>query len=131
MGKFDELTVFIEKLENDEYGYWTEQKGSGTHEDPYILSHAVLSETVRDLIVTFYHFNDNHPEYDLNNYILYIQEHNLHGPVHDEDQMDEVTVLVMLMCIISGDRFCEGLLLNNLETGHVQNLLKRLKVLGG
>ena len=31
------------------------------------------------------------------------------------------------MFIIRGDRFCDGMLLDNLKSGHIQNILKRLK----
>ena len=126
MGKFDELTVFIEKLKNDDPGYWTEAKGSGTSEDPFVLGHSVLSETAHDFIKAFYHFEKDHPEYDLKNYLSYTDEHGPGGQA-DTDKMDEQAALVRLMFIIRGDRFCEGMLLDNLKSGHIQNILKRLK----
>ena len=126
MGKFDELTVFIEKLESDDPGYRTEVKGSGTNEDPLVLGYPVLSETACDFIRAFYHFESEHPEYDLKNYLSYTDEHDP-GGLADTDKMDEQAALVRLMFIIRGDRFCEGLLLDNLTSGHIQNILKRLK----
>ena len=86
MGKFDELTVFIEKLENDDPGYRAEVKGSGTSEDPYVLGYPVLSETARDFIKAFYHFEHEHPEYDLKNYLSYTDEHDP-GGLADTDKM--------------------------------------------
>lgn len=88
MGKFDELTVFVEKLENDDLGYRTEGKGSGTSEDPYVLGYPVLSETACDFIRAFYHFESEHPEYDLKNYLSYTDEHGPGGQA-DVDKMDE------------------------------------------
>ena len=126
MGKFDELTVFVEKLENDDLGYRTEVKGSGTYEDPLVLGYPVLSETVRDFVKVFYHFEHEHPEYDLKNYLSYTDERKRGGPA-DTDKMDEQTALVRLMFIIRGDRFCDGLLLDSLTSGYIQNILKRLK----
>ncbi len=126
MGKFDELTVFIEKLENDDPGYWAKGRGSGTYEDPLVLGYPVLSETARDFIKAFYHFEHEHPEYDLKNYLSYTDERKRGGPV-DTDKMDEQAALARLMFIIRGDRFCDGLLLDSLTSGYIQNILKRLK----
>ena len=47
----------------------------------------------------------------------------------DVSKMDDKCLMALFMALVRGERFCDGLILKMLESGIVQNWIKRLKEL--
>ena len=127
--KFSSLTRLLDDLEGDEYGTVHISEGhKGTAEDPHEMPYILYSETAHNLIKATYEFARNNPEYDLLNYTETLEANGITDidGVNPEG-MDAKLVLSILVGIVRGERFCDGLILSNLKNGTIQKLLIRLK----
>ena len=133
MGKFDELIALLEPLENDSYGDWTFDKThKGTLEDPMHMPFIEYTEIVHSLIQAVYRFSENNPDYELREYTKLLKDRGLewnHSVLESADvsNMDAQGVMAILMGLIRGERFCDGVILASLKKGIVQKWLRRLK----
>ena len=113
----ENLKKYIDAIENTDCGKMIEGDTSG---DFITLSYAVYSPIVHEMIEDFfasdlvdYNYNETAPEL-LDNF---------------EAMIHTMTVKQVGSCltyIFRVDRFCEGLILANLENGRIAALLKRL-----
>ncbi len=104
----------------------------GTMEDPIPFPHIEYSETVHKLITSVYSFHKANPEYDLVNYMEILERNgytNINTTTIAVSNMNEQCLMALFMALIRGERFCDGLILDALESGAVQRWLKRLKEL--
>lgn len=123
------LTCLLDKLCNDDFGHIHSEKGhKGTMDDPIPMPYPVYTESVHQFIKAVYEFDDNNPKYNLKDYMGIMEKKGIQD-IDDlkVDELDEEAVLAVLMCIVRQERFCDGLILSNLENGTIQSLLKRLK----
>ena len=128
MGKFDHLIELIDKLDNDDFGTWHVEKHKGTADDPIRFPYPDYNETVDTFIHEIYVFADNNPDYDLYNYNKLLQKRKIKKIEDvDFDNIDAKGVMALLMCFVRGERFCDGLIFDELEKGNIQKLLKRLR----
>lgn len=123
--KFDQLTWFLPILEDDRFGHW----GNPPAKDGILhMPYPVYTDAVKKLIQAIYDFIEEHPEYNLRNYLEIMNEYGLSGKTNiNTEVLDEKATLALLVGIIRQERFCDGLILSNLKEGMVQNLLLRLK----
>ena len=128
MGKFDRLIALIDKLDNDGFGTWHVEEHKGTEDDPIEFPYPVYSEAVDEFIDAVYDFAEKNPDFDLYNYNKVLLERGINKIEEaDFDSLDEKSVMAILMCIVREERFCDGLIFDELENGNIQRLLKRLK----
>ena len=127
--RFERLLGVLEKLEGDEFGTWiVDNEHKGTHDDPIQVPYPVYTEAVDELIDAVYEFADNNPDFDLYNYYEVLQKRNISEPENtDLEKLDEIGVMALLMSIIRKERFSDGEVLEKLENGNIQRLLRRLK----
>lgn len=90
------------------------------------------SELIYKFIKDFYSFCNAHPEYDADNYKSILSEQGIKAQPSalketNVSNLDDKTMIVMIMCVIRMERFCEGLLLVLLKEGIIVKWLERLK----
>lgn len=133
MQNFNNLTMFIDKFQNIEYGKLIiDDKNDGSPEHPRQMPYIKYHDLVYDFISAICDFQSGHTEFDLINYkeILHSQliEWNIasmEGAIVED--LNAETVLALLIGILRLERFCEGTLLSMLKNGVVQRCLMRLK----
>ena len=133
MTKFDEILKLEETLKTDKFGKWTvDSKHKGKKGNPIQLPFPAYTETVDKLIEAVYNFNENNPDYNLYNYNEVLEQNGykeLNFEEIDVSKMDDKCLMALFMALVRGERFCDGLILKMLESGIVQNWIKRLKEL--
>lgn len=136
LGKFNELLMLQNELKDDSFG---EVKNpllegaklhKGTIDDPIPFPHIEYSEAVQKLIKAVYNFHKANPDYDLFNYMAILNcngytDINVHTV--DVSKMDDRCLMALLMALVRGERFHDGLILQALEDGDVQRWLARLR----
>ena len=137
--KFKDILQLENLLENDAYGEIKDsfadsmKTHKGTVDDPLPFPHIEYTEVVRKLIHAVYDFNDANPEYDLYNYNSVLKSYGINGSINLEDidvsEMDDKCLMALFMALVRGERFCDGLILDALQSGSVQKWIKRLKVI--
>ena len=126
---FASLTSHLEKLRNVDFGHIHSEMGhKGTMDDPIPMPYPVYTEPVNQFIKAVYEFDDKNPKYNLKNYMEIMEKKGIQSIDNlKAEELDEEAALAVLMCIVRQERFCDGLILSNLENGTIQNLLQRLK----
>lgn len=136
MSKFHVLTKYIGKLSKAEsFGEWfIDRDGDGTIEHPFQMPYMNFNELVNMFVDEFYHFSENHPEYQLTSYGSILESNGLKWDDDsmghsDIDTLDEKCILALIMGAIRVDRFCNGALLSFFMDGYILKWLKRLKAI--
>ncbi len=131
MGKFEKLIGLLDSLDNTEYGKCIFDKDhEGTIEDPIPFPHIDYSKTVYEFVDAVYDFHENNPDYGLNDYGKIMAENGVRDIASaDVESLNLQVVMALLMWVVRGERFCDGLILANLEEGNIQRLLRRLSEL--
>lgn len=134
--KFHVLTKYIDEISKVEsFGEWhIDKENDGTREQPIQLPYVNFAEVVDMFLDEFYHFSDNHPEYELTDYSSILERNGIRW---DDDSMrnaninelDETCILALIMGAIRAERFCDGALLSFFTDGYMLRWLKRLKEL--
>ncbi len=129
MSKYDRLFGVLEQLKNDDFGeVIVDKEHKGTPEDPMHFPYVVYTKTVREFIEAIYEFVDNNPDYDLKNYEKLLNDRGIDNMDEaDIDSLDEQGTLALLVCAVRGERFCDGLILSNMENGRIPALIEHLK----
>ena len=129
MAKFTELTQLLEKLDCDEFGTWKhDTEHTGKPGDPIHIPFPIYTDVVHDLIKITHVFVEEHPEYPLHDYRAVMKRYGIDNlQSADIDSLNDEAALALLTWVIRGERFCDGLILENLKEGRIQHLLKRLK----
>ena len=134
MKKFTELTKFIEIIEKDKIGEFVfDNESKGTWEDPIEMTWFRYSEMSLEFIDAVYEFDKANNEYELHKYVDILKRNGISLEESlknvDVSDLDAQCVLALIMSIIRGDRFCEGLLASYLKSGCIVKWLGRLKEL--
>lgn len=134
--KFRLLTDYIPRLQGIEFGKLEPQKqtGDGSLEKPFQMPYTVYAEEVYEFEKDLYLFIDINSQYDLKNYISILNDHGIewsNSSMEDVDvsEMDEKGVLALIFGVFRAERFCNGVIMDFLERGHIQRWLERLKEL--
>lgn len=130
---FEKITCLIPELEKSVIGKVIfDNDHKGTVEDPIPMPYVDYEEIVMVLIKEIYAFAENHPDYDLHNYMEIMKANHIGFDGLDPKEVDVTKadaklVMVMLMAVVRQDRFCDGLLLEYCQNGSVLRWIKRLK----
>lgn len=128
--EFKSLTDYITKLQNVDTGKWypEEQSGDGSVEKPFQMPFVVYSNTINELEKEMYHFDKEHPQYNLKEYRSILEESGVNNlQIFDVTNAEAKVVLALILCIFRTERFCEGAIKEFLENGCILRWLKRLK----
>lgn len=134
MAKFIELTKFIEVIEKDKIGEWIiDTESKGTLDDPIQMPWVKYTDASTGFVDAVYKFNNENDECDLFNYKAILEKNGItfeESLVNvDVSDLDAQCILALIMTVVRGDRFCEGLLATFLKNGCIVKWLARLKEL--
>lgn len=134
---YGRITKFIDKFEGlrqaeRPFGEWKGGKqADGTLTMPWIN----YEKTVNAFCREFYKFLDINPGMRISGYSEFLKERGIlkeRGGLAEPDdysQTDGITAVTMILWIVNGDRFCEGLLNEYLTDGTIGRCLERLKAI--
>ena len=131
--RFESLTRFIEGMEaTDSFGVWVDDERTDTsRENPPHVSFVRYGPIADSFHRCFYEFVEDHPEYQLNNYLALLDRFGIRSIENAEPEMlDAQGVLTLLFTAIRGERFCDGFYYARLEDGSVLKWLNRLEEIG-
>lgn len=134
MAEFTELTKFIEVIEKDKIGEWViDTESKGTSDDPIQMPWVRYTDASLGFVNAVYKFSNDNDEFDLFNYKAILEKNGItfeESLVNvDVSALDAKCVLALIMSVVRGDRFCEGLLATFLKNGCIVKWLGRLKEL--
>lgn len=134
MSKFESLTKYLPRLEEDTFGTWIiDRENDGTPEHPITMPYVSYTPLVLGFLKDFYDFHKNNPDYELTHYREIVEQNGLEygNSMKEADVscLDAKCILAMIMGITRADRFCEGVLLNSFKDGSIKKWLERLKVI--
>ncbi len=130
---FEELTAFIPKLQEGQFGEWiVDTKNDGSPEHPIQFPFVNFNNTVTAFVEAVYRFVDTHPAMELRNYSATLEEAGLKWDYNVMSNADVTgltgrTVMALILGAIRADRFCEGTLLSFLNEGHIIKWMQRLR----
>ena len=133
-GKFKILTKYIGKLENEllcgQWIYWGDD--DGTSKDPIYMPYETYEELVNSFIREFYEFSDNHPKYQLSEYVSILNYNNINWNRKSMrkasiELLDDKCTLALIMGAIQAETISKMAFLNFLDDGSIIKWLKRLK----
>lgn len=129
MKKYESLTRYIELFQGDSFGEWVKDPHADNAPDNVIyLSHLLYSDNVSRFVSDFYRFANENRELGLNRYRTILEENGVEYSIKaDCSSLNARCVLALIMTAIRGDRFCEGALLDALESSAVSRWLERLR----
>ena len=128
---FDGILRLEDALREDPFGEVVSVPGhKGTVDDPIPMGHISYSNAVTQLIEEIYAFVDANPDYDLRQYHAILKEYGYEdiSPLEiDVSKVDSKCLMAMFVWLVRGERFCDGLILDAMETGVVQRWMTRLR----
>lgn len=133
--KYSALTKYINLLENDNVGEWiVDKENDGSSERPIQFPFVNYSILVRKLQDDIYNFAKESEEIVLGKYINILQANGIewnHDSMIQADAsvLDAQCILALLIASLRAERFCDGALLEFIESGAVTRWLKRLQEL--
>ena len=128
---YEKLTVFLPKLQNDQFGHWyTDKENDGSAEHPIHLPFVNYGGVVCELEEAVYSFVDAHEE--IRDYEGILKAANLQWNAYsmknaNVNELDGKTVVALILGIIRAERFCDGILLDFCENGCIAKWLSRLQ----
>ena len=134
MSEFAELTKFIDVIKKDGIGEWVfDNKSKGTLDDPIQMPWVRYTDASFQFLDAVYKFNNENDEYDLVNYKAILEKNGItfeESLVNvDVSDANAQCILALIMSVVRGDRFCEGLLAKFLKNGCIVKWLERLNEL--
>ena len=130
---FEELTAYIPKLQEGQFGEWiVDTQNDGSPEHPIQFPFVNFNNTVTAFVEVVYRFVDTHPAMELRNYSATLEEAGLKWDYNVMSNADVTgltgrTVMALILGAIRADRFCEGTLLSFFNEGHIIKWLQRLR----
>lgn len=128
--EFKSLTDFIVRLQNTDTGKWypENQAGDGNVDRPLQMPFVVYQNDVRELEKEMYRFDKEHPQYNLKEYRLILEERGASDlQTYDVTNAEAKVVLALVLCVFRTERFCDGTIKAFLENGCILKWLERLK----
>lgn len=130
---FEELVGLIDKIKDDSIGEWiVDKENDGTFEHPIQMPFVVYSRVVRQFERVVYNFEEEHPEFELNQYGSILERYDIKWETQsmstvDVSKMDGQGVMALIMAAVRAERFCDGALKEFFENGSIEKWLCRLK----
>lgn len=135
MKKYSALTKYINLLKNDNAGEWIcDKENDGSSERPMHLPFVIYSITVNNLADDIYKFAKESNEIVPSKYAEILQANGIEWGYDsmmqaDASGLDAQCILALLIASLRAERFCDGALLEFIESGAVTRWLKRLQEL--
>lgn len=135
MKKYSALTKYINLLKNDNAGEWIcDKENDGSQERPMHLPFVIYSITVKKLADDIYKFAKESDEIVPSKYADILQANGIEWGYDsmmkaDASGLDAQCILALLIASLRAERFCNGALLEFIESGAVIRWLKRLQEL--
>lgn len=135
MKKYSALTKYINLLKNDIVGEWNcDKENDGSSERPMHLPFVIYSITVHRLEGDIYKFAKESDEIVPGKYAEILQANGIEWGYDsmmkaDASELDAQCILALLIASLRAERFCDGALLEFIESGAVTRWLKRLQEL--
>lgn len=133
---YSSLTTFIPKLKGITFGeiYPKEQTGDGSINKPFQMPFYSYADIVNEFQETVYQFEEEHPEFQLDQYgdILLVNGLKWDEEVMtnaDVSQLNGQAVMALILGAIRAEKFCSGALNAFLELGCIEKWLERLNEL--
>ena len=135
MKKYSVLAKYINLLKNDNIGEWNcDKENDGSSERPIQLPFVIYSITVHKLADDIYKFAKESDEIVPGKYAEILQANGIKWGYDsmmkaDASGLDAQCILALLIASLRAERFCDGALLDFIESGAVTRWLKRLQEL--
>ena len=135
MKKYSALTKYINLLKNDNAGEWIcDKENDGSSERPIHVPFVSYSIAVNNLADDIYKFAKESDEIVPSTYAEIIQANGIEWGYDsmmkaDASELDAQCILALLIASLRAERFCDGALLEFIESGAVIRWLKRLQEL--
>lgn len=135
MKKYSVLTKYINLLKNDNVGEWNcDKENDGSSERPIQLPFVIYSITVHKLADDIYKFAKESDEIVPGKYAEILQANGIKWGYDsmmkaDASGLDAQCILALLIASLRAERFCDGALLDFIESGAVTRWMKRLQEL--
>lgn len=135
MKEYSVLTKHINLLENDNAGEWIcDKENDGSSERPIHVPFVSYSIAVNNLADDIYKFAKESDEIVPSKYAEIIQANGIEWGYDsmmkaDASGLDAQCILALLIASLRAERFCDGALLEFIESGAVIRWLKRLQEL--
>ena len=129
---YEPLTKYLNVIPSDEIGTWViDTKGKGTADDPKRMPFVHYSEMSMDFIQDVHSFFDTYKGFELGEYMNVLKSNNIE--LNDDSSKDEYIstldgklVVALIVSVVRGERFCDGLLHGYFKNGTIEKWLKRL-----
>lgn len=135
MKEYSVLTKHINLLKNDNAGEWIcDKENDGSSERPIHVPFVSYSIAVNNLADDIYKFAKESDEIVPSKYAEIIQANGIEWGYDsmmkaDASELDAQCILALLIAPLRAERFCDGALLEFIESGAVIRWLKRLQEL--
>lgn len=135
MKKYSALTKYINLLKNDNAGEWIcDKENDGSSERPIHVPFVSYSIAVNNLADDIYKFAKESNEIVPSKYAEILQANGIEWGYDsmmkaDASVLDAQCILALLIASLRAERFCDGALLEFIESGAVARWLKRLQEL--
>ena len=135
MKKYSALTRYINLLENNNVGEWiVDKENDDSSERPIHVPFVSYSITVKKLADDIYKFAKESDEIVPSKYAEILQANGIEWGYDsmmkaDASELDAQCILALLIASLRAERFCDGALLEFIESGAVTRWLKRLQEL--
>ena len=132
MKKYSALTKYINLLKNNNAGEWIcDKENDGSSERPIHVPFVNYSIAVNNLADDIYKFAKESDEIVLSKYAEILQANGIEWGYDsmmkaDASVLDAQCILALLIASLRAKRFCDGALLEFIESGAVIRWLKRL-----
>lgn len=135
MKKYSALTKYINLLKNDNAGEWIcDKENDGSSERPIRVPFVSYSIAVNNLADDIYKFAKESNEIVPSKYAEILNANGIKWGYDsmmkaDASGLDAQCILALLIASLRAERFCDGALLEFIESGAVTRWLKRLQEL--
>ena len=129
---YEALTKYLNVIPSDEIGTWIiDTKSKGTADDPKRMPFVHYTEMAMAFIQDVHSFFDTYDGFELMKYREVLEANNIE--LRDDLFTDEFVstldgelVVALIVAVVRGERFCDGLLHTYFKSGTIEKWLRRL-----
>ena len=129
MSKFESLTSYIERFEDESYGEWmVDNEHEGTRDNPIHFPYVNYNEHVECFINAVYDFVKCNPDMELSHPAKIVRKYDITSIEEaDVSTLPAECVAALIYGAVRSESFCEGAILDYLQKGCIVRWLKRLR----
>lgn len=131
--RFEILTKYIPQLSEAKYGNWIiDRESKGTSNNPIQMPFVNYTEFVGAFLQDVYECIDSNEDMELNRYGEILEKNGLQWEIEsmteaEVSSLDAPCIMALITGAVRAERFCDGALLDFLESGCFLKWLNRLK----